>query len=376
MKRKAKKASSATDDETQAERLMRDSFRVKPGDPCYGDQQVTAFFENLSQEMCRGMRENVEKKWAAADEEEKKVKAFEKKVMKCDFPKVVTPKPVKEDCGICCHRLPRKLTASAYLPCCGKEICKACWARNASFDAMNLSLFDFMPGSYEEKRVGQQNCPFCRSKVVMVPETKEENAFARDLLRQRVDEGKGRAMFELAKRFQEGDLLPRQEMHEQIDKGTYRIGEAERSGLDEVRAMELYRQAADSGFGEAYFEFARLARQADQHEAYLENIVKAAECGCPEAVEKLADLSFRKGLVSYAIPLYKFTALIGHGSECMKQLETIHEEGFLSSDDLKECREDYELAKKEMFSKEREAMAKVGGYTARDGSIIQCDQFM
>ena len=355
---------------------MRDLFRVKPGDPCHGDQQMTAFVEHMSQEVCRSMREDNEKARADADEEEKKKKAFEKKVIKLDFPKVVTPEPVKEDCGICCHRLPRKLNASAYLPCCGKEICKACWLRNASFDAMNFSLFDFTPGRYEEKKLGQQNCPFCRSKVVMIAETKEENAFVRDLLRQRVDEGKGRAMFELAKRFQKGDPLPRQEQFEQINKGTFRIGEVDRSGLDEVRAMDLYRQAADSGFGEAYFKFASLARQADRHEAHLDNLVKAAECGCPEAVEKLADLSFRKGLVSHAIPLYKFSALIGHGSECMRRLETIHEENFLSSEELKECREDYELAKKEIFSQEREAMAKMGCYTARDGFIRQCDQFM
>lgn len=337
---------------------------------------MTAFFEHMSQEMRRSTRERNKKTWAAADELEKKVKAFEKKVITLDFPEAVVPEPVKEDCGICCHRMPRKLTASAYLPCCGKEICKACWSRNASFDLKNFSLFDFAPGRYEEKGLGRQKCPFCRSKVVMIPETKEENAFARDLLRERANEGKGRAMFELAMCFEKGDQLPRQEMNEQMDKGTYRIEEEDRSGVDEVRAMELYRQAADSGFGEAYFKFASLAKEADQPEAYLENIAKAAECGCPEAVEKLADLSFRKGLVSYSIPLYKFIALIGHGGECMKQLETIHEEGFLSSDDLQECREGYESAMKELFSEEREAMAKMGAYTARDGSILQCDQFM
>ena len=65
------------------------------------------------------------------------------------------PLPPTEDCAICLVPLTRVLSETLYKPCCGNEVCKACYMENN--EAINKQN--------EKKSAGKKvafTCPFCR----------------------------------------------------------------------------------------------------------------------------------------------------------------------------------------------------------------------
>ena len=119
-----------------------------------------AEYREMMEESAKSNLECQKQKLIQLQEQEKLVKAFDKKVMKLKFSQVLPPQPVHEDCGICFCRVPSKLFASIFLPCCGKIICRACFAR--SMQSMEDWKGPITSTFGSDTSICRQNCSFCR----------------------------------------------------------------------------------------------------------------------------------------------------------------------------------------------------------------------
>ena len=202
-----------------------------------------------------------------------------------------------------------------------------------------------------------------------MPRSSDEQSYVREQLEKKVSVGNGRAMLDLAKIYQEG-----QQIYTEAD-----VPEnfTTKDVIDVDRAVALYHKAAEEcGNGNAFWKLAEFAFEENKVAEYLDCLQKSIKGGCSEAVDKMAELSFRKGLVQYSVNLYKYLASIGYGMETPRHLGRMHANGILSKKDYDESIQAYRVAKDELFSEDRAAMVAIGGTAVHNRFRTHADDFM
>ena len=141
------------------------------------------------------------------------------------------PLPPTEDCAICLVPFPRSNPDTCYQPCCGNEICLACYKENKeSINKQN-----------EEKNAGKKlvlTCPFCRE-----PEPTRADDFAR--LRARCLQNDRIAFTQMGGLYQDGELGQAKDDLKALD---YWIRAVE---LGSANACSFIRNTYDQGNGVA-----------------------------------------------------------------------------------------------------------------------------
>ena len=104
------------------------------------------------------------------------------------------PPPPTEDCPICFIPLPRRSLETTYVPCCGKELCTACYRESER-------VLGIKNGKRAEKKLAllKWSCPFCRTPVP----TSNEDLIDRN--EKRAEKGDKNAIFALAHFYRGGD---------------------------------------------------------------------------------------------------------------------------------------------------------------------------
>mmetsp|Transcript_13431 Transcript_13431/g.30835 ORF Transcript_13431/g.30835 Transcript_13431/m.30835 type:complete len:344 (+) Transcript_13431:131-1162(+) len=324
-------------------------------------------YRAMMESTAKSSLEDQKQRLVQLQEQEKVVRAFDKKVMKLEFSQVLPPKPVHEDCAICFCRIPSRLSASIFLPCCGKIICRSCQGQLMGWNDWKCPI---TPAFGLDDKIYEQKCSFCRQKLILMPRSGDDQSYVRELLEKKVNVGNSRAMLDLAKIYHEGQQISPSRDREADDMIATDV-------IDVDRAVALYHQAAEEcGNGNAFWKLAQFAFEENKVTEYLDFLQNSVEHGCSEAIDKMADLSYRKGMVHYSITLYKYLASIGYGMETPKHLGILHANGILSKRDYDESMQAYKAAKDELFSEDRAAMVAIGGSAGDDRFRTHADDFM
>ena len=121
--------------------------------------------------------------------------------------------PLKKDCPICMLPLPSLDTGSKYYSCCGKKVCSGC---------VFAPIYDNLGNIIG---TGENKCPFCRTPG----STSDKEDVKRT--KKRVDVGDAVAIYNLGCSF---------------SNGLYGLTQ------DHEKALELYQQAGELGYADAY----------------------------------------------------------------------------------------------------------------------------
>lgn len=306
----------------------------------------------------------------------------------------VNPPPPPLDCDLCMYRMPPNAKQSKYFGCCGKLVCKACFARslpgNPLFDmykkgqtraeSFNSFLATFGPnGTFSaERRDEQRGCPFCRSTDDMTCFTKEHFKIRERCLVSRANKGDSRAVLELAWLHQQGHSAATLDKLEEGDKvimGGNVIG-WKQSPDGDAKALEYFKQAADLGNGDAYYELSKLHREDYNAADFYACLVKAADLGSTDARDELASLAMEKNQFKLAMAHYKLLAAAGYSKDSTEKLTAGYKEGYVTKDELASSLRAYQLAREELCSRERTQLSLFYAGLSSDGSLKPSEQFM
>ena len=234
-----------------------------------------------------------------------------------------TQPPQEEDCPICFLRLPSHQTGKKYNACCGKMICSGC------IHALIMTT-------------GKNMCPFCRA---FAP-TAGEDVVKR--VKKRVEVGDARAIRELgcfySCYYNEGMRgFPR----------------------DQVKAVELWHQAAELGcttayndLGFAYDNGEGVERDEKKAKHYWE---LAAMGGDELARNNLGEFESNEGNMERA--LKHFMIAVGGGSDpSLKDIKYLYSKGCATKDDYAKALKAYQAYLSEIKSDDRD---KAAAYTDR-----------
>ena len=223
--------------------------------------------------------------------------------------------PLKEDCPICFLPLPSLHTGAKYYSCCGKEICSGC------IHAVALRDTD------------EQKCPFCRTPAA---DSEKETM---KMVRNRVDAGDAVAMFSLGCYYSEGIR-----------------------GLshNHSEALELWHQAGELGYAEAYFNIGRayhfgegVERDNNRKYHYFE---LAAMGGVAGARHNLGVLECRAGNWDRAIKHFTIAAGAGY-NDSVKHIQQLYVAGHATKEDYGRALRAYQKCLEEIRSEQRDNAA-------------------
>ena len=230
--------------------------------------------------------------------------------------------PPAEDCPICFQQLPLLNTGWKYETCCGKVICSGC---------VYAPVYDNQGNKVDDDK--QNECPFCR---FVAPKTDEE------------------IMKRIIKRVEVND-----------EKAIYSLGTFYRYGIkgypqDYIKALELFHQAAELGYTEAYLNIGYLYMfglgvEVDKKKAihYWE---LAAMMGDVIARHNLAINEARAGNVNAALKHYMI-AVVGGDGDSLKRIKELFTNRDATKDDYMKALQLYQEYLGEIKSVQRDEAA-------------------
>ena len=224
--------------------------------------------------------------------------------------------PPQEECPICMRALPLHSMLQTYYACCGKTICGGCDLQH----------------ELKSQELVAETCAFCRTAA---PESDEE-IVAR--LRKRVELKDPNALFSMAMKY--GD-------------GTHGLP------VDEVKCIDLMRQAAALGFPSAQYQLGNFHHYGEmglgQNEVKaLKYWEKAAEGGDLTSLHNLGCIEADRGDLVAAMRHWRLSASGGY-KRSMGALIAWFEDGLLHHGDLAETLQVFYFARAEMRSDDRDS---------------------
>lgn len=305
----------------------------------------------------------------------KKRRAFNDALLEKEISSDITPLPPQPDCDLCMHLMPPGIKASKFLGCCGKIICRACFARSSMPEFWSMmngestfesTAMNFMQ-NMSDLRSRERRCPFCRSPDDIVQLTKIGYAKRERCLESLADQGNSRAMLELAWVHQKGESAAA--LVNECEENVLIKGKGNRSYEGDTIALEYFNKAADLENADAYYELSKKHRAEYNADDYLLCLNKAVNLGNIEARDDLAMLAMHKNQKHIALEHYKILAAAGYGNETTSTLTAGYKEGCVTKDELETALRAYHAARKEICSKERAHFERCTAGTSADGKV-------
>lgn len=309
------------------------------------------------------------------EENAKNRRAFNDALLEKEISSDITPLPPQPDCDLCMHLMPPGIKASKFLGCCGKIVCRACFARSSmpefwsmmNGDESNMLSMQNMLGLCSPEANDKRRCPFCRSPDDIVPLTKTAYVKRERCLKSLADKGNSRAVLELAWVHQNG--LSAAALVNACEESVLIAGEGQRSHESDTIALEYFNKAADLENADAYYELSKKHRAHYNADDYILCLSKAVELGNIEARDDLAMLAMEKKQKYIAMEHYKILAAAGYGNETTTTLTAGYKEGCVTKDELETALRAYYAARKEICSKERTHFERCTAGTSADGKL-------
>jgi hypothetical protein len=333
------------------------------------------------------------------EENANKRRAFNDALLEKEISSDITHLPPQPDCDLCMYMMPPGMTASKFLGCCGKIICRACFSRSAAPGFMDLmkmyggkeshSVEERMRammqvfgegGSCSKETQGSRRCPFCRSSDDMVQYTKEHHAKRERCLESIADKGNSRAVLELAQVHQRGfsaaALANSNASDDSIFASTGNVMRGNITHEGGMKALEYFNKAADMDNADAYYVLSNKYRLAYNADDYFLCLSKAVNLGSIEARDDLAMLAMQKKQKHIAMEHYKILAAVGYGKNTTSTLTAGYKEGCVTKDELEAALRAYHAARKEIFSEERARFELMNVGVSADGKVKVPGAFM
>ena len=223
--------------------------------------------------------------------------------------------PQKDDCPICCIRLPSLGSGSKYKSCCGKMICSGC---------------SLAPVYDNRGNVVAKLCPFCRT---LFHDSDEEQV---GRVKKRVETNDSAAIYTLGYYY---------------FTGLYGVPQ------DYTRALELYHRAGDDGYAQALcnigyaYQYSKGVEKDMKKAIYYYKL--AAICGEVVARNNLGILSLMSGNFDNALKHFMIAAECGC-AESLKYLKEMYSIGDATKDDYTEALQAYQVYLDEIKSEQRD----------------------
>ena len=248
--------------------------------------------------------------------------------------------PLQEECPICMHVLPLNDALQTYSLCCGKTICGGCKFQH------RIKIINENDKRVQKKKPPvTPTCAFCRTTL---PKSDEEKLAH---LRNRVKRKDPESLANMARVHGDGELgLP----------------------VDEAKCIDLFRQSADLGFPDAYYQLGFFhchgAMGLDQNDdETLKYWEKAAACGSLSARHNLGCVEETNGDFVAAMRHWRFSASSG-ARTTINALFGFFALGRLHHSDLTKSLQAFYLARAEMKSEGRDQyiayLKRTGEYEA------------
>ena len=250
-------------------------------------------------------------------------------------PDLFKPSPPREDCPVCMLLLPIDTRFTAYMACCGKQICGACLDENTQvIEQTNAQRIAKMIADPERKLpLLEDCCPFCREPR---PETEEESV---ERFRKRMELNDANAVYNMAAY----NLY-----------GLYGIRKNKR------KAVKLYHRAAELGsidaclfLAEMYENGNIMGRDETKQRHYLE---LAAKGGHTTARNSLGALEYENGKRTLAMKHWQIAAA-GGDDDSLDNLKHMFQVRLLSKDEYAAALRAHQKARDEEWSDKRDKFA-------------------
>ena len=226
--------------------------------------------------------------------------------------------PPNEECPICCLQLPALDTGYRYMSCCGKRVCSGC------VHAVQI----------RSKGIGL--CPFCRTPT---PSSEKEMLIRGN---KRVALGDAAAIFILGCMY---------------DRGLHGLPQ------DSNKALELYHQAGELGYGEAYLnlgnEYARgVCVEKDRKKAihYWELAAMGGSTYATQARYNLGVFEEQEGNWDKVLNHYMIAAGSGY-KKSLEEIKELYTNGHAAKDDYAKALRAYQSYLDEIKSVQRDEAA-------------------
>ena len=240
------------------------------------------------------------------------------------------PFPPRPECPICLLTLPLSGEELTCMSCCGNSICRAC----------ESEMSRVIEETNKERRAKdphypcllQVTCPLCRT---IFPEN-DEDELAR--LRDRMERNHADAFFMMALHYTDGQL-----------------------GLqkDKRKAFELFLRAAELGHASAMHHVARAYYEGDPEVVEKDEsmswhyFVKAARGGCVLSRFSLGAIDINRGNIKRAYKHWQMSVAAGCDVS-LRFIKREFEEGWVTKDAYDMAQRDYQNARDEMKSDQRD----------------------
>jgi len=249
-------------------------------------------------------------------------KACRKRAAQLRDEKLFKQPPPEEDCPICMVRLPSLITGRTYMACCGKMICCGC-------------IYTVQSRAFEARRLKEDDiCPFCRTPTPF----SDEEIIKR--YKRRVDLNDPEGMNGLASYYANGQ---------------YGIPQ------NHAKALELYRQAAELGCADAYYNIGSahirgggMERDEKKANHYFElaamggNINARHNLGCYEGQQA--------GKMDRALKHFMIATKSGKTGS-LNNIEHLYKHGYATKDDYEKALCCYQLYIDEIKTDQRDEAA-------------------
>lgn len=311
------------------------------------------------------------------EENAKNRRAFNDALLEKEISSDITVLPPRPDCDLCMHLMPPGIEASKFLGCCGKIICRACFARSSAPEFWSMMNGESTVMQTMQNMLGlcsqERRCPFCRSPDDIIQFTKTEYAKRERCLESLANKGNSRAVLELAWVHQKGvsaaALVNACDENLVTSENELIPGKGNRSQESDTIALEYFNKAADLGNADAYYELSKKHRAEYNADDYFLCLSKAVNLGCIEARDDLAMLAMQKKQKHIAMEHYKILAAAGYGKETTSTLTSGYKEGCVTKDELETALRAYHAARKEICSQERTHFERCTAGTSAEGKL-------